>query len=81
METSSEDSVSIYVRDGLGVGLALRTPGLQRDSESRVLSLNGFPKLPIGVFRRGKLGEIAQAFFGRTGGQSKEVLAKSETAH
>ena len=49
METSSQDSVSIYVRNGLGVGLAVQTPELQRDSQLRVLSLSGFPNLPIGV--------------------------------
>ena len=59
METSSQDSVPIYVRNGLGVGLAVQTPDLQRDSGLHVLPLSGFPSLPIGVFWRGKLGEIA----------------------
>ena len=42
METSLHDSVAIYVRNGLGVGLAVQTPELQRDSGLRVLPLNGF---------------------------------------
>ena len=58
METSSQDSVPIYVRNGLGAGLAVQTPDLQHDSGLRVLPLSGFPSLPIGVFWRGKLGEI-----------------------
>jgi hypothetical protein len=45
METSSQDSVSTYVRNGLGAGLAVQTPALQRDSGLRVLPLNGFPNL------------------------------------
>ena len=62
METSSQDSVSIYVRNGLGAGLAVQTPELQRDSALRVLPLSGFPSMPIGVFWRGRLSEIAQVF-------------------
>ena len=61
METSSQDSVSTYVRNRLGAGLAVLTPELQRDSQLRVLPLNGFPSLPIGVFWRGTLGEISSA--------------------
>jgi DNA-binding transcriptional LysR family regulator len=42
-ETSSQDSVSIYVRNGLGAWLAVQTPELQRDSGLHVLPLSGFP--------------------------------------
>ena len=37
METSSQDSVAIYVRNGLGAGLAVQTPELQRASGLRAL--------------------------------------------
>jgi DNA-binding transcriptional LysR family regulator len=37
METSSQDSVSIYVRNGLGAGLPVLKPDLRRYSELRVL--------------------------------------------
>jgi DNA-binding transcriptional LysR family regulator len=43
METSSQDSVSIYVRNGLGVGLAVQTPELLHDKKLRVIPLSGFP--------------------------------------
>lgn len=62
LETSSQDLVAIYVRNGLGAGLSVRTPELARDKSLRVLPLPGFPHLPIGVFWRGKPGEIPQAF-------------------
>ena len=80
METSSQDSVSIYVRNGLGVGLAVQTPELQRDSQLRVLSLSGFPNLPIGVFWRGKLGEMGKVFVDELGGKAKELFGKTENA-
>ena len=67
METSAQDSVSVYVRNGLGAGLAVLTPELQRDSALRVLPLNGFPSLPIGVFWRGRLSEITQVFVNELG--------------
>ena len=55
METSSQDLVTIYVRNGLGAGLAVRTPDLAKDPELRLLPLAGFPDLPIGAFWRGSL--------------------------
>jgi DNA-binding transcriptional LysR family regulator len=79
METSSQDSVSIYVRNGLGAGLAVRTPAWQNDPELRLLPLSGFPSLPIGIFWRGKLGEIAQVFVDRLAERAKEVFATSES--
>ena len=74
----SLNSVSIYVRNGLGAGLAVQTPDLQRDSELRVLPLGGFPSLPIGVFWRGKLGEIAQVFVDELAGRAQSIFGKPE---
>ena len=81
METSSHDSVSIYVRNGLGAGLAVQTPDLQRDSALRVLPLSGFPSLPIGVFWRGKLGEIAQVFVDELSDRAKQHFWQTKGAH
>jgi DNA-binding transcriptional LysR family regulator len=78
MEASSQDSVSIYVRNGLGAGLAVQTPDLQRDSGLRVLPLSGLPSLPIGVFWRGKLGDISQVFVDELTDRAKRIFAKSE---
>jgi DNA-binding transcriptional LysR family regulator len=76
IETSSQDSVSTYVCNGLGAGLAVVRPDLQHDSALRMLPLSGFPSLPIGVFWRGKLGEIAQAFVDELVHRIKEFFAK-----
>jgi len=60
METSSQDLVAIYVRNGLGTGLAVKTPDLMASKELRVIDLPGFPSLPIGAFWRGKLNEASE---------------------
>ena len=78
METSSQDSVSIYVRNGLGAGLAVQAPELQRDSGLLVLPLSGFPSLPIGVFWRGKLSEIAQVFVDELADRARGIFAKAK---
>ncbi len=76
METSSQDLVAIYVRNGLGAGLAVRTPDLERDEKLRVLPLSGFPALPIGAFWRGQLSEPADFFVKELAERSKRVLGK-----
>ena len=78
METSAQDSVSVYVRNGLGAGLAVLTPELRRDSALRVLPLSGFPSLPIGVFWRGRLSEITQVFVNELGERAKRIFVNSE---
>jgi len=78
METSSQDSVSIYVRNGLGAGLAVQTPELLQDTKLRVLPLSGFPSIPIGVFWRGKLGEIAQVFVDELADRAKSIFGRPE---
>src|SRR4029453_7745916 len=67
----------LYVGNGLGDGLVVQTPELQRDSELRVLPLIGFPSLPIGVFWRGHLGEIAQVFVDKLADRARRIFAKS----
>jgi DNA-binding transcriptional LysR family regulator len=78
METSSQDLVSIYVRNGLGAGLAVRTPDLERDTRVRILPLTGFPQLPIGAFWRGQLTEPAEHFVRELTDRSKRVLGKED---
>jgi DNA-binding transcriptional LysR family regulator len=78
METSSQDLVSIYVRNGLGAGLAVRTPDLERDKRLRILPLTGFPQLPIGAFWRGQLAEPAEHFLRELAERAKRVLGKGE---
>lgn len=77
METSSQDLVAIYVRNGLGAGLAVRTPDLERDERLRLLPLAGFPVLPIGAFWRGQLAEPADFFVQELAARSRHVLGKA----
>ena len=79
METSSQDSVSTLRAQRLGAGLAVQTPELQRDTKLRLLPLSGFPSLPIGVFWRGRLGDIAQLFVDELTERAREIFPKSKT--
>ncbi len=80
LETSSQDLVAIYVRNGLGAGLAVTTPDLAMDPTLKVLSLAGFPPLPIGAFWRGKPGEITQALIDGLKDHSQHLLGKTVEA-
>ncbi len=62
LEVSSSELVTTYVRHKLGAGLMVRRPGAKDDAHVRFLMLKGFPALPIGIFWRGKLGEVAELF-------------------
>jgi len=59
IEVSSGELIGTYVRHKLGAGLMVRRPGTI-DGDLRYLALKGFPTLPIGMFWRGRLGEITQ---------------------
>jgi len=74
METSSQDLVAIYVRNGLGNGLAVRTPDLAGNPDLRLLSLPGFPRLPIGAFWRGKPNEVCRLLLDQLSARSRQVL-------
>ena len=74
LETSSQDLVAIYVRNTLGAGLAVRTPQLEKDSALRIIPLGGFPSLPIGVFWRGKPGEISRILIDELVSHSRRLL-------
>jgi DNA-binding transcriptional LysR family regulator len=77
LETSSQDLVTIYVRNGLGAGLAVMTPDLAKDPSLKVLPLTGFPALPIGAFWRGKPGEIMQVLLDGLKDHSQKHLIKN----
>ena len=65
MEVNSSDLIGLYVARGLGVGVSAQIPGLKLDPDVVELPIKDAPKLPIGVFWRGKLAPVAQAFVER----------------
>ena len=71
MEISSQDLVSVYVRNGLGAGLAVRTPELQRESGLRLLPLSGFPSLTIGAVLARTARRDCAGVRRRTGGEGE----------
>lgn len=74
LETSSQDLVAIYVKSGLGIGLAVSTPELLKNPAFRVLPLKDFPTLPIGVFWRGPMREIPGLLVEELKKRSQEML-------
>ncbi len=80
MEISSQDLVAIYVRNGLGAGLAVRVPDLASDRRLRILPLTGFPVLPIGAFWRGKPGEAVEFLLGELAVRAAEILVAGSEA-
>ncbi len=76
MEASSQDLVSIYVRNGLGIGLAVVTPDLHESEDLRVVRLKGFPSLPVGAFWRGHLSEIGQLFVSELEKRTRLLLSR-----
>ena len=56
----------------------MQTPEVLQDTKLRVLPLSGFPSIPIGVFWRGRLGEIAQVFVDELADRAKHIFGKSK---
>lgn len=65
MEVNSSDLIGLYVTRGLGVGLSVQIPGQALNPGIAEWVIRDAPKLPIGIFWRGKLSPIAQAFVER----------------
>jgi len=65
MEVNSSDLIGLYVARGLGIGLSVQIPGQVLEAGTAELVIRDAPRLPIGLFWRGKLAPVAQAFVER----------------
>ncbi|MEM9399328.1 MAG: LysR family transcriptional regulator [Verrucomicrobiota bacterium] len=63
IEVNSLDLVAAYVAQGMGVGISADIPSNIVSPQIKTLPLQGFPKLPVGAFWRGKLRPATQAFY------------------
>ena len=69
--------MSTYVRNGLGAGLALQTPHLQRDSGLRVLPLSEFPTCQSGRFGVGSSARLRRCFVDELSDRAKRIFGKA----
>jgi DNA-binding transcriptional LysR family regulator len=60
IELNSVDLISTYAASGFGIGLSLALPGKKAPKGIRVLPLEDFPGVPIGVLWRGQLSPVGQ---------------------
>jgi DNA-binding transcriptional LysR family regulator len=62
IEVNSARLIERYVRAGHGIGLAVAVPGFKPAKDIRVLPLEDFPPVQIGVVWCGKLSPVAEHF-------------------
>tara|TARA_B100000287_G_scaffold336995_1_gene322776 strand:- start:644 stop:1513 length:870 start_codon:yes stop_codon:yes gene_type:complete len=60
IELNSVDLISTYAASGFGIGLSLALPGKKAPKGIRVLPLEDFPGVPIGVLWRVQLSPVGQ---------------------
>lgn len=66
VEVSSLELVETYVAEGFGIGLSLITPGVKLPSGLKLLPLEGFAPVVLGVMWHGKLSDAGKAFVEET---------------
>ena len=62
IEVNSLDLIQTYVLDGFGYGLSVLIPDSKLPKGLRILPLNGYPPLVIGLFWMGKMAPVVEAF-------------------
>jgi DNA-binding transcriptional LysR family regulator len=71
IEVSSSRLIECYVRAGHGIGLAVAVPGFRPAKGIRVIPLEDFARVNIGVVWCGKLSSIAQQFLAEVEAEAK----------
>ncbi len=61
IEAGTLELVMTYAAEGFGIGLGVEVPGVKPPAHVRVIRLDGFPRLAIGLIWAGKLSPVAQA--------------------
>jgi DNA-binding transcriptional LysR family regulator len=73
IEVNSARLIERYVRAGHGIGLAVQTPGFRPAKGIRVLPLEDFPPVQIGVVWSGKLTPVAEQFLAEVEAEAKSL--------
>lgn len=86
IEAGTLELVATYAAEGFGIGLSVEVPGTKPPPGVRLLPLDGFPRLPVGLLWSGKLSPAAEALAGlldtaaRAMGSHPETLASPEVS-
>lgn len=75
IETGTLELVSTYASEGFGIGLTVEVPGMKPPASVRVLRLDDFPRLSIGVLTAGRLTPPAEALIGLVAEAAKALEA------
>jgi DNA-binding transcriptional LysR family regulator len=79
IEVGTLELVSTYVAEGFGTGLGVGIPGARAAPGTRILPLQDFPRLSVGVLWTGKLTSVAKAFADLLAAAAK-ALSEAEPA-
>ncbi|MBK1829439.1 LysR family transcriptional regulator [Verrucomicrobiaceae bacterium R5-34] len=76
VEVDSLDAVQQFVRCGFGAGITVKIPGVAGPKGLKVIDLDGFPPLVIGVVYQGTLKPIARQFLEAAITRAQELTKK-----
>jgi len=75
IEVDSLDLIETYVASGFGIGLSVAVPKAGMSPRIRVLKLDGFAPVVVGVLWRGKLTPLTEAFLSEFHRRAQQLLA------
>lgn len=75
VEVDSLEGVQRFVRCGFGAGITVRIPGSRLPEDVKVIDLDGFPPLEIGIVHQGGLKPVAKSFVDAASARARVLLA------
>jgi DNA-binding transcriptional LysR family regulator len=78
LEVSSLDVVEAYVRNGYGFGLTVVVPKARSSPDLRLLPLDGFPPVTIGVLWHGRSTPVTKAFLDDLERRARQLGASAD---
>ncbi|MBX3744411.1 MAG: LysR family transcriptional regulator [Verrucomicrobiae bacterium] len=74
LEVGTLELVATYVAAGFGVGLGIRIPGVPPPPGVRVLPLDDFPRIPVGLLWIGKLSRVTRTLADRLRAAARSLI-------
>ena len=75
VEVDSLDGVLQFVRCGFGAGITVRIPGVEIPEGMRVIDLENFPPLVIGIVYQGGLKPVAKTFLDAARERAEKIVS------